>query len=226
MEEQNERLIQIPEGYSLEEVVYMLQRYRDKGQKVYCIYKGVELHSETITTEEAWKLVENYDPQKQMQRYEKYEEKRVNRRDKIGADDRRRIELVKEARKLTDKQVHAKDVIYGIKYIAEHRDLSQDDLVNGLIELNCTFTNKDVQKQSRTKVFSLEDFRNGRVSAGAYVIVNMRDCEEVRKYFDEKFFSQDVDYSAYNFIRELTGDKSYTKEYVDSISNGPSGKSF
>ena len=99
--------------------------------------------------------------------------------------------------------------------MAENKDISQDDFVKGLIDRGCLFTINDVRNEYEP--FTRERFRDGHISAGAYVLANAKDSEASRRMLEDIFFSEDDDYSAYNFIRVTTGDMSYTKANIDSI---------
>lgn len=56
----------------------------------------------------------------------------------------------------------------------------------------------------------------GDLAYGASVIANARKNFLSRAYVSEKFLSVDNNTSIYNYIRIVTGDKTYTKDKVTS----------
>lgn len=112
------------------------------------------------------------------------------------------------------------EVVSGLKFIAEHQSMSQEELIEGLLELGCDFSLKDIKQQFPTEIALLEGIRKGDVACGASIIVNARDNEFGRAYCDDRFLSVDDEDSIYNFIRVATGDETYTKEYVDALNSG------
>ena len=220
----------IPEGLSLDETVYRLLDAKAKGEKAWCEYKGHILYSDTVSVESAYKEVYDYDTKSHMEDKQAFEDKIKNRRDRIDSDDLKRIEKVKEARALAkqngEDKITKETVINGLKYIAEHKDIDQDELVDGLINRNCFFTFKDVQKQFQGKIVFEDGFRRGVLSAGAYIIIVMRDSYGERKMVEQKFFSEDNDKSIYFYIRNVNNEPTYTKEYADSLNSTPQTKTY
>ena len=61
----------------------------------------------------------------------------------------------------------------------------------------------------------------GDLAYGASVIANARKDFLSRAYVSEKFLSVDNNTSIYNYIRIVTGDKTYTKDKVTSMNIEP-----
>ena len=117
----------------------------------------------------------------------------------------------------SDHVITKEKVIKGIKYLIEHQSLNQDELIEGLINIGCTFTINDVINQFIGGDKLLDGLAKGSISCGALVIINMRDSEIGRMYCDDVLLSHDGDYSLYNYIRILTNDINYTKDNIDNL---------
>ena len=107
-------------------------------------------------------------------------------------------------------------VIRGLRFIAENQLISQEELIEGLLKLGCTFSLEDIDKQFPSDITLFEGMRQCYIGTGAALIVNVRDSEYGRSYCDECFLKIDNDTSIYHFIRVVTGDETYTKENIDS----------
>lgn len=138
---------------------------------------------------------------------------------------------------LEEIKITKENVVAGLKFIAEHPDMEHNQLVDSLISLGCNFTWSDIDKQfwqSNEKSFKsifkilieklggpregswFVGMRKWKISCGARIIVNiMMGWYWLRA--KEYFFEEDNTTSVYHFIRKVTGDKKYTKEYVDSL---------
>lgn len=110
-------------------------------------------------------------------------------------------------------------VVSGLKFIAEHRSLNHDELVDGLLELGCNFSIEDINQQCGELVEITEGIKQGDIFSGARIIVAMRNREYSRSLWDDILLEKDNGPSIYHFIRTVTGDETYTKEYVDSLSD-------
>lgn len=217
----------------LDELVYLLERHAKNGTKT-CyriksktkdgkdkiLYPGIE-------HDVAWNLVggmpiDEYNKRKAAKI--DLEDHIKNRRDYMPADDKRRIDYFKDYRNIMDdgKEIKEENVVYGLKFIAENPDISQDDLVKGLVDRGCVFTINDIYAVEG-QPYSVEKFRDGYLNAGAYVVANSRDSEDSRKEMIERHFTIDDDNSAYHFIRKH-GDPNYTKAYVDSLNKRKKSK--
>ena len=188
----------------LESVVYTLIAAQAKGEHVYCDFKGHQLHSDNITMDSAYIKVMGCTKREYEQRMRKWHEN----------------DAKEEATRTDEKKpITSEEVISGLKFIAEHRSMSQEELINGLLELGCNFSLEDIEQQFPERIKLFEGMKKGNLSCGASVIANIRDSEYERAYCDEKFLSLDDDSSIYHFIRVTTGDESYTKEMVDALND-------
>ena len=125
--------------------------------------------------------------------------------------------IVKASRGPKMKPIMSGKVIKGLRFIAENQGLNQKDLIEGLLALGCDFLLEDVNKQF-PKISQLnEAMKKGEIGCGAAVIANVRDFEDSRTFCNEHLLSVDDDSSIYHFIRVVTGDNSYTKEFVDEL---------
>ena len=105
-------------------------------------------------------------------------------------------------------------VIAGLKFIAENKDLNQEELIQGLFELGCNFTIEEINTQfpniATTSI--VEGIKNADLATGACAIVSACSCELGRIEFEHMWMEVDNELSIYNFIRVATGDDLYTKE--------------
>lgn len=129
------------------------------------------------------------------------------------------VKKIEDSREGKDIIITKDVVVAGLKFIAEHPDMEQNQLIDELISLGCNFTLEDVKQQfpecGKMSLFSgMED---GDLSCGASVIASVMMTETWRSYVDERFLNFDDDSSIYAFIRKVTGNERYTKEYVDSL---------
>ena len=85
--------------------------------------------------------------------------------------------------------------------------------------MGCNFSLEDINQQCAEQVQTDEGIKQGNIFSGAYVIATTRDREYSRSLWDDVFLENDNDTSIYHFIRKVTGDETYTKEYVDSLSD-------
>ncbi len=215
-----ERKIEINPGEELESAVHTLLEAKARGEHVYCDFNGHELHSDSVTMDSAYIEVlgctkaEWDQKEKEMhENFEKEEKARKNREEGY-------VEKAKSNRKGEEKAITLEEVVSGLKFIAEHQSMSQEELIEGLLELGCDFSLKDIKQQFPTEIALLEGMKKGDVACGASIIVNVRDNEFGRAYCDDRFLSVDDEDSLYNFIRVATGDETYTKEYVDALNSG------
>ncbi len=109
-------------------------------------------------------------------------------------------------------------VIAGLRFIAENRNLSTDDLADGLAKLGCDWNWDDWHARfDRTpKILFYEGIRMGAISCGASIIANINDRSDFnRVYCNERLLSVDDDTSIYHFVRLVTGDDTFTKENIE-----------
>ena len=184
--------IELREGTTLEEAALVLLSEKLKGNHVYCEFAGHKLFSDDITMDKAHLIVYG-----------------VTRK------------IYKENKEL-DHTVTAEKIIAGLKFIAENPDITQAELINGLMALGCTFTFDDVRSQMHTTEEELfAGIAHGDLACGAYVIVNMRNSLTEREFFKHSLLLADGDTSIYNFIRIATWDPTYTKEKIAAKNNAP-----
>lgn len=210
---------------TLEEVVKDLLEAKARGEHLYGDFNGHVLCSDTVTMDSAYLEVTGYT---------KAEFDKIRQE---TADKRKQDEMAIKQKELLYKEMVEKNrkekgvvpitmpvVIEGLKFIAENRDLNQEDLINGLLDLGCNFTFEDMEKTFSKKVLLTSGMRDGDLSCGASIILNARDDSFGRSYVNEQFldvdFHDDVyDDSVYHFIRLVTGNKDYTKENIDAMKN-------
>ena len=204
-------------GLTLDEAVLTLLNSSHSGKKVYGIFNGEILHSEGLSFDSAYKQVlgvtraEYQEQQKKWLEEYRKEQAELKLR-KIEYEKLIASRATEESRKVTKEKVVA-----GLKFITEHQDLEQLELINGLLDLGCAFTFDDIRKQLPVSVGPFEGMKIGDIASGACVIANVRNSEDGRCYCDDRFFSIDDEESAYNFIRVVTGDETYTKAKVDAM---------
>lgn len=209
---------------NLESVVYTLLAARARGEHVYCIFRGYELHSDTVTMDSAFLQVvgctkAQYDKEMEEERINFQREKKEREIRELGY-----VKKVLESRfNDPNATITVEKVVNGLKYIAENKTIPHDELVDGLLELGCNFTLKDIKEQLPTIIkYTLDDgLRFGNLATGATFIVNARDTEFGRHFCITQFLGVDNETSIYHFIRVVSGDDSYTKEYVDSLVTNP-----
>ena len=130
-------------------------------------------------------------------------------------------QIRKMAEELNVQEAHVitkEKVVQAMKFICEHPNLEYFDAIKGLMELGIYFDLSDVHR-----VFSNaegkqwhEALTTSYYPTGAYLVANL--FEEVRNhlYTREEFFSVDKEVSAWEYIRNATQDKNYTKENIQN----------
>ncbi len=205
---------------NLESAVYTLLAAKARGEHVYCNFNGHRLHSDSVTMDSAYQEVcgctkEEFDKQRQewLENYKREEAEREAREAEYA-------ERVAQNRSESNEPITMDKVVAGIKYICEHQDVPQKELIEGLLALGCNFSLQDIVEQFPTDVKLFEGLAKGDISCGASVIANVRDSEYGRSFCDDRFLSVDDGSSLYSFIRTVTGDESYTKANIDALSSG------
>ena len=216
-----ERKIEAKIGDNLDSVVYTLLAAKARGEHVYCVFNNHVLHSDTVTMDSAYIEVFGYtkaEHERKLNEWSERHEKERKRRENLSREAAKRVNANRNERK---KPITLEKVVKGLKFIAEHRSMSQEELVDGLIELGCTFSVEDIERQypGAEEVDIYEGMEQCDISCAASIIANMRDSEFGRNYCDDGFLSEDNESSIYHFIRVVTGDESYTKENVDTLGN-------
>ena len=108
-------------------------------------------------------------------------------------------------------------IIAGCKYVAENQSLDYEEFKEGLINLGCVFTIEDVISKYPSNNEIGTGLKKGDLACGAVVVINSRESAYSRSECKNRYLDEDNDRSLYNFIRVVTKDDSYTKEYVDSL---------
>ena len=224
----------------LDVVVKKLLEYKARNEDVYCVFNGRVLKALETTEDSAYLKITGFTKDEFVRRVNESRRRWQEQKKKEAEEAKQkkwhewheeyeREELERKVREdgyrmMVDKQrgpngniITKEKVIAGLKFIAENRYIEQNELIQGLIDLGCTFTLEDVIEQFPGDELLSEGIRRGKLSCGASVICNVRDSEYGRSFADDRFLSIDDDTSIYHFIRVVTGDESYTKE---SISQG------
>lgn len=216
--ENDYRQIDISEWSKLSSVVYLLLAYKEAGEHVYCDFNGHKLYSDKVTMDSAYLEVcgktKAQSDEDEKKFFEEYEKRKKTREEREAEYERR----VMESNHGEPVELNQDVIVEGLKFIAEHRDISQDELFDALLEIGCNFTLEDVKREmERTDNHGTvnQGLRTGDIIAGASVICNMRDSDFGRDYGDDRFLSFDEDVSIYNYIRKATGDDSYTQASIE-----------
>ena len=215
--------IKIVAGTKLENVVNILLAYKENGYHVYCEFNGHRLYSDTVTMESAYLEICGKTKEQVIEDQNKAMEKAEKRKEETKAREQRYQEKVLESNHGEPVEVTMAKVIEGLKYICEHREDSQEELIDALLELGCNFTFEDIKRKiDKTGTEPISIFKGmstGDLIAGASVICNVRDSEFGRDYAEDRFLEKDNKESIYNFIRVVTGDENYTKASIDNKSS-------
>lgn len=210
------RKIEFMPGTDLDDAVNTLLVARANGEQVYGEFNGCKLYSDTVTMDSAYIEIlgctkAEYDKsvEEWRENFEREEAERKQRKEKYR-------QMVNSTRiPGQDVVITMPVVIEGLKFIAENQTLSQEELLQGLLDLGCNFTFEDFNKQFSNNINLYDGMKKGAISSGASVIINMRDSEQGRSYFNEEFLNLDNESSVYHFIRVATGDQTYTKDNLD-----------
>lgn len=222
-EEFDKRIMEVNPDINLDSTVYSLLAAKARGERVFCTFQNHKLYSDTVSIDSAYLEVFGYTKEEFERRVNESLEKENIEKEKIKIMEQENAKKVEESRKQGVEKITLSLVISGLKFIAEHQSISQEELVDGLLKLGCNFTYEDIEKQFNTNGIKLFDgMKHGLICSGATVIANMRDYGYSRSLFADRFLSRDDDYSIYHFIRITTGDITYTKEAIDSLNNGHS----
>lgn len=125
---------------------------------------------------------------------------------------------IKEYRKAHPVPVISQEIVVnGLKFIAEHRSMSQEELVDGLLALGCGFTQEEIAIFTNNERSLAEGIASGDMASALSIIVNVMTSIEARDFVENMLLMADRDFSIYALIRNMTGNPSYTKEYVDSL---------
>ena len=219
----NIQRIDISDYNNLDDVVNVLLSHQTNGEKVYCVYRGYRLDSENISMDSAYKKVfgiskVEYDAE------HKLAMDAIMKQDKVRKEKQEHYQdIIFERTHGEPREVTKEKVIEGLKFIAEHQDMEQEELLNSLLDLGCDFSIEDIDREKK-RAGEIDDIflglSLGTTAAGAYVLVNARDSEGGRSYVKEKFLSTDSDSTIYGYIRTVTGDNNYTKDNIEKNKSG------
>ena len=213
-------LLKLP-GLGLEEIVYILKKYDNNGQRAFCEFNGILLFSDDITMEKAYQQVYGTDFSAEKEEVKDYQDLKANRRASINPEDQSNIDKTKEVRDREKSEgifeINKNNVIRGLKFMAENVGMPQSQYVEGLIYRGCTFTQKDISQELGGEIKLPDDFWANGIKTGAFLIAMARDAYDSRKMIEDTYLSIDDSNSLYEYIRNLTNDKQYTKQYADSL---------
>ena len=207
---------------TLESAVYTLLAAKARGQHVWCYFNGHKLYSDNVTMDRVYLEVTGRTKKEFDQQLLESREQFKKSMQEAKLEEEQEAQLVLESKKKCTLPITQELVIAGLKFIAENQTISQEELRAGLLELGCNFTLEDIENQittSETNLFT--GMSRGDLAYGASVIANARKDFLSRAYVSEKFLSVDNNTSIYNYIRIVTGDKTYTKDKVTSMNIEP-----
>lgn len=204
---------------TLESAVYTLLAAKARGQHVWCYFNGHKLYSDNVTMDRVYLEVTGRTKKEFDQQLLESREQFKKSMQEAKLEEEQEVQLVLESKKKCTLPITQELVIAGLKFIAENQTISQEELTAGLLELGCNFTLEDIKNQVTTPEINLFDgMSQGDLICGAIVIANARKDFLSRAYVSDRFLSVDDNTSIYNYIRIVTGDKTYTKDKVASIS--------
>ena len=204
---------------TLESAVYTLLAAMARGQHVWCYFNGHKLYSDNVTMDRVYLEVTGRTKKEFDQQLLESREQFKKSMQEAKLEEEQEVQLVLESKKKCTLPITQELVIAGLKFIAENQTISQEELTAGLLELGCNFTLEDIKNQVTTPEINLFDgMSQGDLICGAIVIANARKDFLSRAYVSDRFLSVDDNTSIYNYIRIVTGDKTYTKDKVASMS--------
>lgn len=204
---------------TLESAVYTLLAAKARGQHVWCYFNGHKLYSDNVTMDRVYLEVTGRTKKEFDQQLLESRKQFKKSMQEAKLEEEQEVQLVLESKKKCTLPITQELVIAGLKFIAENQTISQEELTAGLLELGCNFTLEDIKNQVTTPEINLFDgMSQGDLICGAIVIANARKDFLSRAYVSDRFLSVDDNTSIYNYIRIVTGDKTYTKDKVASMS--------
>ena len=204
---------------TLESAVYTLLAAKARGQHVWCYFNGHKLYSDNVTMDRVYLEVTGRTKKEFDQQLLESREQFKKSMQAAKLEEEQEVQLVVESKQKCTLPITQELVIAGLKFIAENQTISQEELTAGLLELGCNFTLEDIKNQVTTPEINLFDgMSQGDLICGAIVIANARKDFLSRAYVSDRFLSVDDNTSIYNYIRIVTGDKTYTKDIVASMS--------
>ncbi|MBR2712084.1 MAG: hypothetical protein IKE73_00075 [Bacilli bacterium] len=130
---------------------------------------------------------------------------------------------IDESRSQGIKKVSIENVIPGLKFIIENPSISDEELIDGLLDLGCNFDFQEIKDQFQKDridpaMIGVGLMRTELPYAAAAIAIALYGDDEDRK-FVRGFAKNDDNKSFYRFIRTVTSDETYTKENVDKNIN-------
>lgn len=207
-------------GYTFEDAVSELLEAKADGKHVYGYFNQYLLDSDVIDSiDDAYQIVFGHtkeETERQQQEMIRQNNERINQEKQarqIREDNY--AKMISSARKPGQVVLITMPiVINGLKFIAENQNLSQKELIKGLLDLGCNFTLDEINKQFPNSNASFGEIKKDDPSLGATVIVQVRDSELGREYCNERLLSVDDNISIYHLIRILTNNPNYTKASI------------
>lgn len=207
---------------TLESAVYTLLAAKARGQHVWCYFNGHKLYSDKVTMDSAYLELTGRTKKEFDQQLLESREQFKKSMQEAKLEEEQEAQLVLESKKKCILPITQELVIAGLKFIAENQTISQEELTAGLLELGCNFTLENIKNQDTAPEINLFDgMSQGDLICGAIVIANARKDFLSRAYVSDRFLSVDDNTSIYNYIRIVTGDKTYTKDKVTSMNIEP-----
>lgn len=116
--------------------------------------------------------------------------------------------------------VNYDNIVSGLKFIIENPSVSEDELIDGLLDTGCNFDFEDIKDQfqkDRIDPSRIEyGLLRGDISYAACAIsIMMYGNDYDRDVIRKRFTNKDDKYSFYHFIRKITEDETYTKSNVE-----------
>ena len=206
--------LKVAPGESLESVVNRLLEANARGEDAYADFGNHTFYADTVTMDDAYRKVYGWSKETFDEIHKEMAEEKARKAREL----KEREEMLNNASNRNGKPITEEEVVAGLKFIAEHQSLSQNELFEGLIKLGCNFTIEDIRNQfpDVDDITIAEGLKNGVLSTGAAIVANMRKDEDNRSIGTDKYLSTDDDESIYNFIRIVGNDPSYTKEYAET----------
>lgn len=213
--------IDLPYLTNFDKAVELLLEYKKEGINCFIDFNWTKIFSADINTVDDAYLQYHW-----MRKAELEEKRRENTKELealVKEESEEEIEKwyikkIEDSREWKESIITKDAVINGLKFIAEHPDMEQNQLIDELIAIWCNFTLEDIEKQFPDwNLFS--GMKQGDIAGWAFVIYNVMTSRYWRHYCKDRFLSNDNEISVYAFIRKISGDETYTKEYVDSLIN-------
>ena len=108
------------------------------------------------------------------------------------------------------------NVIEALKFIAENHNNDNGIVVSkALIDYGFNFKNIDYIYKDR--VMTKNGKRDANITTAIKIVERYRDSIFESRAIAKALLENDDEYSLYGFIRHLTGDETYTKEYADKV---------